>query len=139
MYLGWNVGAVSVKLVCPVQAATCDLKEGTMPLVAIFNLRRSDNLPELEEATRRALTSMPELAITEHEIDFVPVLRPDGFAGEVTRFNVDLWERSERTKAALQELATRLAQAFQAVAGQDRRVKIVIRPYDVETSGWVSL
>jgi hypothetical protein len=44
----------------------------------------------------------------------------------------------ERTKEALQELATRLAKAFQTVAGQDRRVKVVIRPYDVERSGWVS-
>jgi hypothetical protein len=39
----------------------------------------------------------------------------------------------------LQELATRVAKAFQAVAGQDRRVKVVIRPYDVARSGWVSL
>jgi phenylpyruvate tautomerase PptA (4-oxalocrotonate tautomerase family) len=53
--------------------------------------------------------------------------------------NVDLWERTERTKEALQELATRLARAFQTTAGADRRVKVVIRPYDVERSGWVSL
>jgi hypothetical protein len=39
----------------------------------------------------------------------------------------------------LQELATRLAKAFQSVAGADRKVKVVIRPYDVEQSGWVSL
>jgi len=57
----------------------------------------------------------------------------------VTRINVDLWERPERTKEALQELATRLARAFQSVTGQDRKVKVVIRPYDVERSGWVSL
>ena len=57
-----------------------------------------------------------------------------------------LWARveaaraeTERTKEALQELATRLARAFQATAGADRRVKVVIRPYDVERSGWVSL
>jgi hypothetical protein len=39
----------------------------------------------------------------------------------------------------LQELAMRLAKAFQTVAGEGRRVKVVIRPYDVERSGWVSL
>ncbi len=110
-----------------------------MPLVTVFNLRRDDRLPQLEEATRCALTSMPELAINDWEIDLVPVLTPDGFDGEVTRINVDLWERPERTKEALQELATRLARAFQSVAGDDRKVKVVIRPYDVERSGWVSL
>jgi len=115
-------------------------EEGTMPVVSVFNLRREDRprLSELEEATRLALTSMPELAINDHEIDLVPVLRPDDFDGEVTRINVDLWERAERTKEALQELATRLAKAFQTVAGDDRRVKVVIRPYDIERSGWVS-
>jgi phenylpyruvate tautomerase PptA (4-oxalocrotonate tautomerase family) len=56
----------------------------------------------------------------------------------VTRINVDLWERAERTKEALQELATRVATAFQNVAGTDRKVKVVIRPYDVGLSGWVS-
>ena len=60
-------------------------------------------MSELEEATRHALTSMPELAINDWEIDLVPVLRPDDFDGEVTRINVDLWERAERTKEALQE------------------------------------
>jgi phenylpyruvate tautomerase PptA (4-oxalocrotonate tautomerase family) len=110
-----------------------------VPLVSVFNLRRDDRLPELKEATRRALASLPEVAINDHEIDLVPVLRPDDFDGEVTRINVDLWERAERTKDALQELATRLAKAFQSVAGEDRSVKVVIRPYDVERSGWVSL
>ena len=110
-----------------------------MPLVTVFNLRRDDRLPDLEEATRRVLTSMPELAINDYEIDLVPVLGPAGFDGEVTRINVDLWERPERTKAALQELAMRLAKAFQTVAGEERKVKVVIRPYDVERSGWVSL
>jgi hypothetical protein len=113
-------------------------EEEPMPLVSVFNLRREDRLSELEEVTRRALTSMPELAINDYEIDVVPVLRPDDFDGEVTRINVDLWERAERTKEALQELATRLAKAFQAVAGEDRRVKVVIRPYDLDRSGWVS-
>ena len=110
-----------------------------MPLVTVFNLRREDRLSDLDEATKRGLTSMPELAINDWEIDLVPVLMPDGFDGKVTRINVDLWERPERTKDALQELATRLARAFQSVAGEDRRVKVVIRPYDVEQSGWVSL
>ena len=110
-----------------------------MPLVTVFNLRREDRLSDLEEATKRALTSMPGLAINDWEINVVPVLMPDGFDGEVTRINVDLWERPERTKDALQELATRLARAFQSVVGEDRRVKVVIRPYDVERSGWVSL
>ena len=110
-----------------------------MPLVTVFNLRREDRLLDLEEAMKRALISMPELAINDWEINLVPVLMPDGFDGEVTRINVDLWERPERTKDALQELATRLAKAFQSVAGADRKVKVVIRPYDVERSGWVSL
>ena len=110
-----------------------------MPLVTVFDLRREDRLADLEEATRRALTSMPELAINGYEIDLVPVLMSEEFDGEVTRINVDLWERAERTKEALQELATRLAKGFQVVVGEDRRVKVVIRPYDVGTSGWVSL
>ncbi len=110
-----------------------------MPLVTVFNLRKEDRLSDLEAATKRALTSMPELAINEHEIDLVPVLRPAGFDGEVTRINVDLWERDERTKQGLQELATRLGRAFQAVAGEERSVKVVIRPYDIARSGWVSL
>jgi hypothetical protein len=70
-----------------------------------------------------ALTSMPELAINDWEINVVPVLQPEGFDGEVTRINVNLWERAERTKARLQEVATRVARAFQAVAGEDRRVR----------------
>ena len=110
-----------------------------MPMVTVFNLRRGDRLSDLEDAARRALASMPELAINDWEINLVPILMPDGFDGEVTRINVDLWERPERTKEALQELATRLARAFQSVTGQDRKVKVVIRPYDVERSGWVSL
>ncbi len=109
-----------------------------MPLVTALNLRPDDRLPELEEAVRVALSSMPELGINDFEVDLVPVLAPEGFHGTVTRINVDLWERPVRTKAALQELATRVATAFQAVAGRDRKVKVVIRPYDVEASGWVS-
>lgn len=110
-----------------------------MPLVTVFNLRQEDSVSDLEEATRRALTSMPELAINDYEIDLVPVVSPDGFEARVARINVDLWERAERDKEALQELATRLGRAFQTVAGADRRVKVVIRPHDVGRSGWVSL
>jgi len=109
-----------------------------MPLVTVFNLGRHDRLSAIESAVKDALVSMPELNINEDEIDLVPVLQPDGFHGAVTRINVDLWERTERTKAALQELATRVAKAFRMVAGSDRQVKVVIRPYDVEKSGWVS-
>jgi phenylpyruvate tautomerase PptA (4-oxalocrotonate tautomerase family) len=110
-----------------------------MPQVTVFNLRRDDGLPEIEMAMRRALTSMPELAINDWEINLVPVVAPDAYDAEVTRINVDLWEHPARTKEALQELATRVAEAFQVVAGDERKVKVVIRPYDVGKSGWVSL
>ena len=53
-----------------------------------------------------ALTSMPELRINDWEVNLVPVRKPDDFVGEVVRINVDLWGREERTKEALQELAT---------------------------------
>jgi phenylpyruvate tautomerase PptA (4-oxalocrotonate tautomerase family) len=110
-----------------------------MPMVTVLNLRTQDPLSDLERAIGDALVSMPELAINDWEINVVPVLRPDGFDGEVTRINVELWEHPERTKDALQELATRVANAFQMVVGEDRRVKVVIKPYDVGRSGWVSL
>jgi hypothetical protein len=109
-----------------------------MPLVAAYNLRRADPLAAIEKAVRHALTSMPELGINDHEIDLVPVLAPDSFHGATTRINVDLWERDERTKEALQQLAGRVAEAFQAVTDTSRKVKVVIRPYDVGRSGWVS-
>ncbi len=80
-----------------------------MPLITAFNLRKEDRLPDIENALRRALVSMPELKINDDEIDFVPVSTPDGFHGQVTRINVS-----------------------------DRKVKVVIRPYDVEGAGWVS-
>jgi len=110
-----------------------------MPLMMCFNVRAEDPLSEIAAAVSGALASMPELLINEDEIDFVPILEPEDFQATVTRINVDLWERSERTKQGLQELATRVARAFQAIVGEDRRVKVVIRPYAVETSGWVSL
>jgi phenylpyruvate tautomerase PptA (4-oxalocrotonate tautomerase family) len=109
-----------------------------MPLVTAFNLRKNDRLVEIEEAVRHALVSMPELGINADAVDFVPVFKPDDFHGTITRINIDLWERRERTKDALQELAGRVAKAFQTVAGQDRAVKVVIKPYAIERSGWVS-
>ena len=110
-----------------------------MPLITAFNLRKEDRLSDIENALRRAVVSIPELKINDDEIDFVPVSAPDGFQGQVTRINVDLWEGSHRTKEALQALAARAATAFQRVTGSDRKVKVVIRPYDVEGAGWVSL
>lgn len=109
-----------------------------MPMVTVFNLRDDDRLSEIEDAITRTLTSMPELLIDAWDINVVPVLAPEGFDAKVTRINVELWERPERTKAALQELATRVAEGFQAIAGRDRKVKVVIKPYDVEASGWIS-
>jgi len=110
-----------------------------MPMVTVLNLRRSDQLRDIEDVITQTLSSMPELAINDREINVVPILAPEGFDGEVTRINVELWEHAERTKEALQELATRIAKGFRSVAGEDRKVKVVIRPYDVGTSGWVSL
>jgi hypothetical protein len=110
-----------------------------MPLVTIFNLRKEDRLSQIEEAVRKALTSMPPLEISEMAVDVVPILAPDGSRGTVTRINVDLWEKKGRTKEALQELATRVAEAFKGVAGPGRMVKVVIKPYDIGRSGWVSL
>lgn len=110
-----------------------------MPRVTAFNLRRGDPLPQIEEAIRGALTSMPDLEIAGDEVDLVPVYEPDDYGAPVARIDVDLWEGRGRTKDALQELATRVAKAFRSVVGETRRVKVVIRPYDVETSGWVSL
>ena len=36
---------------------------------------------------------MPELGVYEDEVDVVPILRADGSDADVTRINVDLWER----------------------------------------------
>jgi len=68
-----------------------------MPLITAFNLRKEDRLPDIENALRRALVSMPELKINDDEIDFVPVSTPDGFHGQVTRINVDLWEMGRKS------------------------------------------
>ena len=109
-----------------------------MPLVTACNLRREDPLAEIEAAVRHAMASIPALEINDYEVDVIPICEPDGFRAAVARINVDLWERRSRTKAALQDLAAGVARAFQSVVGQDRKVKVVIRPYDVEKSGWVS-
>jgi hypothetical protein len=82
---------------------------------------------------------MPELQINGHEIDLVPVLAPHSFERATTRVKVDLWEHEARTKQVLQELATRVAAAFQGVTATSRKVKVVIRLYDAGRSGWVSL
>ena len=110
-----------------------------MPLVTAFNLRREDPLSEIEDAVRHAMTSIPALEIHHHEVDLVPIFEPDGFRTVVTRINVDLWERRARTKDALQDLAASVARAFQSVVGEERKVKVVIKPYDIEQSGWVSV
>jgi hypothetical protein len=110
-----------------------------MPLVPVFNLRTENRLPEIEQAVRNALISMPEFAVRGDEVDLALVVWPDGVSGTVTRINVDLWEHAERTKGALQELATNVAPAFQGVCGMDQKVNVVIRPYEVGKSGWVSL
>jgi phenylpyruvate tautomerase PptA (4-oxalocrotonate tautomerase family) len=114
------------------------IEEGRMPLVTALNLRKDDPLPEIEEAVRRAMTSIPALEIDELEVDLAPVREPDGYRANVVRINVDLWEGRARTKQALQDLAENVAEAFRSVVGRDRRVKVVIRPYDVGKSGWVS-
>ena len=109
-----------------------------MPPVTVFNLRREDPLSVIEEALRDAIKSVPALEIHDDEVDFVPVWAPEGFSPAVTRIFMDPWEGPARTKDALQDLATKMAVAFQAAVGRDRKVKVVIRPYDVEKSGWVS-
>ena len=110
-----------------------------MPLVTVLNLRSDDDLRAIEQQIVRALSSMPELAINAWEIDVIPVLRPDDFEKDVVRINIDVWERPERSKPALQEVAARVAEGFRSAAGEERHVKVVIRPYDVGTAGWVSV
>jgi hypothetical protein len=109
-----------------------------MPLVTVLNLRPEDRVADVEVALRDALVSIPALEINAHEVDLAPVRAPDGFRG-TARINVDLWERQQRTKSALQELATAVGHAFKGVVGRDRKVTVVIRPYDVGGAGWVSL
>ena len=109
-----------------------------MPLITALNLRREDPLRKIEESLSQALASNPDLEIKIEEVDLAPVREPDAFRASVARVNVDLWEHPARTKDALQDLAERVARSFQSVVGQDRRVKVVIRPYDVGKSGWVS-
>jgi len=69
---------------------------------------------------REALSSKPDLQINDGEVMLVPVVKAEGFHGTVTR------------------LAACVAEAFKAVAGRERKVIVVIRPYDVGAAGWVS-
>jgi hypothetical protein len=110
-----------------------------MPLVTALNLRRQDRLADIDAALREALVSIPDLKINAHEVVLAPVLAPDGFHEPVARINVDVWERADLTKDALQELAGRMARAFRLVTGPERKVTVVIRPYDPGAAGWVSL
>lgn len=68
----------------------------------------------------------------------------------ITAFNLSKEDRLPEMEVALREALVSMpstwsrcsgrttARAFQRVAGADRRVKVVIRPYEVGTSGWVS-
>ena len=87
---------------------------------------------------RTALTSVPALEIEDFDLDFVPAYEPDDFRAVINRIDVDLREDPARTKEALQALAEDVARAFQPVVGHDRKVKVVIQPYDAGKSGWVS-
>ena len=109
-----------------------------MPRMTVFNLQRGDDLGKIEDALKAALTSIPEMAIKEEDIDIVPCFAPEGFHATVARIDVDLWETDYRLKAGLQELATRMATAFKAASSPKRKVKVVLQPYDVHRSGWVS-
>ena len=63
-----------------------------MPRVTVFNLRKDDNLFEIERVLRDALVSIQELKIDADEVDLVPVVAAEGFHGTVVRIDVDLWE-----------------------------------------------
>ena len=107
--------------------------------MTVFNLRKGDDLMRIELALKSALASIPEMEINYEEIDLVPAFSPDTYDAPVARVDVDLWEREKRSKENLQELARRMAVAFRDVVGVDRQVKVVLKPYDVTGSGWVSL
>jgi hypothetical protein len=109
-----------------------------MPRVTALNLRERDDLAAIERALKSALASLPEMMVSIDEIDLVPIRAPTGFDAAIARIDVDLWEQSYRTKETLQETASRMASAFKAVVGEDRKVKVVLKPYDIEKSGWVS-
>jgi hypothetical protein len=108
-----------------------------VPRVTAFHLLPGDDLAALEVAIRTALTSHPEVAIDPAAVDLVPMVAPAGYRPAVARIDVDLFERPTGTKERLQELGERIAAAFQEVAGADRGVKVVLRPYALESSGWV--
>jgi phosphopantothenate synthetase len=108
-----------------------------VPRVTAFNLRSGDDLDALGAAITTALTSLPVVTIDPAAVDLVPMLAPAGYEATVARIDVDLFERPTGTKERLQELGERIAAAFQDVVGADRRVKVVLRPYALESSGWV--
>jgi hypothetical protein len=109
-----------------------------VPRVTAFNLRPGDDLGAIEVAVRDALVSIPELAIDAADVDLVPMVAPAGYEPAVARIDIQLWETPARTKAGLQEVAERVAVAFQEVVGADRRVKVALRPAPLEATGWVS-
>ena len=109
-----------------------------MPLVMAFNLQRGDPAARIGQAVTDALASLPELRIERAEVDFVPLFNEAGDPDAIARINIDLWRRDYRPKDGLEELADRVARAFQSVVGQGRRVKVAIKPYAIEESGWVS-
>ena len=77
-----------------------------MPRVTALNLRESDDLAAIERALKSALASLPEMMVSIDEIDLVPIRAPAGFDAATARIDVDLWERSYRTREALQETAS---------------------------------
>jgi hypothetical protein len=109
-----------------------------MPIMTVFNLRKGDDLHKIEDALKAALTSIPEMAVALEDIDFVPCFAPEDLNATVTRIDVDLWEADHRPKTGLQELATRMTAAIKAASSPERKVKAVLRPYDVSRSGWIS-
>ena len=110
-----------------------------MPRLTVLNLRRHDSLAQIGEALKSALVSRAEMAVRLDDVDFVPVIAPEGFDAKVARIDVDLWIAPHRNKELLQDVALRMASAFQRVVGSDRRVKVVLKPYDLGAVGWVSL
>jgi hypothetical protein len=109
-----------------------------MPRITALNLHKGDDLTEIEAGLKAALVSIPEMEINDYEVDLVPLFAPDGFHASVARIDVDLWEAKHRTKDQFQELASRMAAAFLKIVGSERKVKVVIKPYDISQSGWVS-
>ena len=83
-----------------------------MPLVTVFNLRKEDRLSEIEVAAREALVSIPQLRINDYEVDLVPVVKPDGFHGTVTRINVESLGRKRAHKRGSARTCNTSRQSF---------------------------